>query len=209
MSQRSEKLHRQVDQLRGDVAEMKEHQLTMERFNAALQSVTEADNTRQVLVERRKTRAAQASARAWKLNAILTLILAALAAGVALVVTVKAAATEGPTTPPTEAPTISDDGCLLGNDTPAQEPVRLDQAHVLESVVITHYDVCERCCGKVDGITASGVRATPYSTVSRATSLGMRSTWSRPVNMWPTRSLKHWGRCRRLRFGSDLILQQQ
>lgn len=166
MSQRSEKLHRQVDQLRGDVAEMKEHQLTMERFNAALQSVTEADNTRQVLVERRKTRAAQASARAWKLNAILTLILAALAAGVALVVTVKAAATEGPTTPPTEAPTISDDGCLLGDDTPAQEPVRLDQAHVLESVVITHYDVCERCCGKVDGITASGVRATPYSTVA-------------------------------------------
>ena len=165
MSQRSEKLRRQVDQLRADVAELKEHQLTMERFNAALQSVTEADNTRQVLVERRKTRAAQASARAWKLNAILTLILAALAAGVALVVTVKAA-TEGPTTPPEEAPTISNDGRLLGDDTPAQEPVRLDQAHVLDGVTITHYDICKQCCGKVDGITASGTHATPYSTVA-------------------------------------------
>ena len=166
MSQRSEKLRRQVDQLRVDVAELKEHQMTMERFNAALQSVTNEERAHQILAERRKTRAAQASAKAWKLNAILTLILAALAAGVALVVTVKAAATEGPAASPTEAPTISDDGRLPGDDTPAQEPVQLDQAHVLESVVITHYDVCERCCGKVDGITASGVRATPYSTVA-------------------------------------------
>ena len=166
MSQRSEKLHRQVAQLRADVVELKEHQLTMERFNAALQSVTDEDRTQQILAERRKTRAAQASARAWKLNTILTLILAALAAGVALVISAKAAATEGPAASPTEAPTISDDGRLPGDDTPAQEPVQLDQAHVLESVVITHYDVCERCCGKVDGITASGVHATPYSTVA-------------------------------------------
>ena len=166
MSQRSEKLHRQVSQLRADVEELREHQLTMERFNAALQSVTNEDRTQQILAERRKTRAAQASARAWKLNAILTLILAALAAGVALVVTVRAAATEGPTTPPEEATTISDDGRLLGDDTPAQEPLRLDQAHVLEGVVITHYDVCSKCCGKTNGITASGAHATPYSTVA-------------------------------------------
>ena len=166
MSQRSEKLRRQVDQLRVDVAELKEHQMTMERFNAALQSVTNEERAHQILAERRKTRAAQASAKAWKLNAILTLILAALAAGVALVVTVKAAATEGPAASPTEAPAISDAGRLLGDDTPAQEPLRLDQAHVLEGVTITHYDVCSKCCGKVDGITASGVRATPYSTVA-------------------------------------------
>lgn len=166
MSQRSEKLRRQVDQLRVDVAELKEHQMTMERFNAALQSVTNEERAHQILAERRKTRAAQASAKAWKRNAILTLILAALAAGVALVVTVKAAATEGPAASPTEAPAISDAGRLLGDDTPAQEPLRLDQAHVLEGVTITHYDVCSKCCGKVDGITASGVRATPYSTVA-------------------------------------------
>ena len=166
MSQRSEKLRRQVEQLQTDVEELREHQLTMERFNAALQSVTNEERAHQILAERRKTRAAQASAKAWKLNAILTLILAALAAGVALVVTVKAAATEGPAVSPTEAPTISDDGRLPGDDTPAQEPLRLDQAHVLENVTVTHYDCCVECCGKVDGLTASGTHATPYSTVA-------------------------------------------
>lgn len=42
----------------------------------------------------------------------------------------------------------------------------MDQAHVLEGVTITHYDVCSKCCGKTDGITASGAHATPYSTVA-------------------------------------------
>lgn len=31
---------------------------------------------------------------------------------------------------------------------------------------LTAYCVCERCCGKSDGITASGVKATPYKTVA-------------------------------------------
>ena len=37
---------------------------------------------------------------------------------------------------------------------------------MLEGVTITHYDVCSKCCGKTDGITASGAHATPYSTVA-------------------------------------------
>lgn len=161
MSQRSEKLHRQVAQLRSDVDALQVAWLTQQHRDA-MELGAAAERTRQA---HRRASEAQRTARAWKLNAILTLILAALIAGVALVVTVKAAATEGPTTPPEEAPTISDNGRLLGDDTPAQEPLRLDQAYVLESVVITHYDVCERCCGKVDGITASGAHATPYTTV--------------------------------------------
>ena len=162
MSQRSEKLHRQVAQLRSDVDALQVAWLTQQHRDA-MELGAAAERTRQA---HRRASEAQRTARAWKLNAILTLILAALIAGVALVVTVKAAATEGPTTPPEEAPTISDNGRLLGDDTPAQEPLRLDQAYVLESVVITHYDVCERCCGKVDGITASGAHATPYTTVA-------------------------------------------
>lgn len=161
MSQRSEKLHRQVAQLRSDVDALQVAWLA-QRHCDTVELAAAAERTRQA---HRRASEAQRAARAWKLNAILTLILAALAAGVALVVTVRAA-TEGPTTPPEEAPAISDDGHLLGDDTPAQEPLRLDQAHVLEGVTITHYDVCERCCGKTDGITASGVRATPYSTVA-------------------------------------------
>ena len=82
----------------------------------------------------------------------------------ALVISAKATTTE----PATPSAVISplDNGRLSGDDTPAQEPLRLDQAHVLENVTVTHYDCCVECCGKVDGLTASGTHATPYSTVA-------------------------------------------
>ena len=158
MSQRSEKLHRQVAQLRADVDALQVAWLS-QRHCDAMELAAAAERTRQA---HRRASEARRTARAWKLNAILTLILAALIAGVALVISAKAA--EKPTTPPSSA--ITDNGRLSGDDTPAQEPLRLDQAHVLEGVTITHYDVCEQCCGKVDGITASGAHATPYSTVA-------------------------------------------
>ena len=31
---------------------------------------------------------------------------------------------------------------------------------------ISHYDACYKCCGKTDGITASGVKATPNHTIA-------------------------------------------
>lgn len=158
MSQRSEKLHRQVSQLRSDVDALQVAWLS-QRHCDAVELAAAAERTRQA---HRRASEAQRTARAWKLNAILTLILAALIAGVALVISAKAA--EKPTTPPSSA--ITDNGRLSGDDTPAQEPLRLDQAHVLEGVVITHYDVCSKCCGKTNGITASGAHATPYSTVA-------------------------------------------
>ena len=161
MSQRSEKLHRQVAQLRADVDALQVAWLSQQHCDA-VELAAAAERTRQA---HRRASEARRAARAWKLNAILTLILAALIAGVALVISAKAVVTEGPITSPTEVPTISD-GRLPGDDTPAQEPLRLDQAHVLEDVTITHYDVCSKCCGKTDGITASGAHATPYSTVA-------------------------------------------
>lgn len=46
------------------------------------------------------------------------------------------------------------------------EAALLSQATRLDNVTVTHYDVCLECCGKTDGITASGVRATPGVTVA-------------------------------------------
>lgn len=158
MSQRSEKLHRQVAQLRADVDALQVAWLSRQHCDA-VELAAAAERTRQA---HRRASEARRAARAWKLNAILTLILAALIAGVALVISAKAA--EKPTTPPSSA--ITDNGRLSGDDTPAQEPLRLDQAHVLENVTVTHYDCCVECCGKVDGLTASGAHATPYSTVA-------------------------------------------
>lgn len=169
MSQRSEKLRRQVMQLRADVNALQEQQLTMEKFNSALQSVTEESNARQILAERRKTREAQHTAQVWKLNAVLALILAALTGCVGLAVKVRAAEK-----PAASVISATDEGRLPGDDVPAQEPPAApadeaplpEGAHVLEGVTVTHYDICKQCCGKTDGITASGARATPYSTVA-------------------------------------------
>ena len=46
------------------------------------------------------------------------------------------------------------------------EAALLASAHRLDNVTVTHYDCCVECCGKADGITASGVRATPGVTVA-------------------------------------------
>lgn len=160
MSQRTEKIRRQVDQLRADVDALQAVWLAQEH-HAAAELEASAERARQA---HRRAREAKAGAQAWRRNAVLALILAALTGCVALAISVKA--TEEPTTPTVDEPAIFDTGRLPGDDTPAQEPLRLDQAHVLEDVTITHYDVCSKCCGKTDGITASGAHATPYSTVA-------------------------------------------
>lgn len=160
MSQRSEKLHRQVAQLRADVDALQVAWLS-QRHCDAMELAAAAERTRQA---HRRASEARRAARAWKLNAILTLILAALIAGVALVISAKATTTE----PATPSAVISplDNGRLSGDDTPAQEPLRLDQAHVLENVTVTHYDCASSAAAKWTASPPSGTHATPYSTVA-------------------------------------------
>lgn len=44
------------------------------------------------------------------------------------------------------------------------EAALLARSHKMENVKVTYYDPCAKCCGKSDGITASGITATPYVT---------------------------------------------
>lgn len=44
------------------------------------------------------------------------------------------------------------------------EAALLARSHKMENVKVTYYDPCVKCCGKSDGITASGITATPYVT---------------------------------------------
>lgn len=46
------------------------------------------------------------------------------------------------------------------------EAALLDRATVIEDCTVTFYDPCVKCCGKSDGITASGLKVTPYVTVA-------------------------------------------
>ena len=175
MSQRSEKLHRQVAQLRSDVDALQAVWLAQEH-HAAAELEASAERARQA---HRRAREAKAVAQAWRRNAILALILAGLTGCVALAISVKAA--EEPTTPTEDEPAVFDTGRLPGDDTPAQEPEEpenelieaalLASAHRLDNVTVTHYCICQQCCGKAPdhpayGITASGTRATPYRTVA-------------------------------------------
>lgn len=85
---------------------------------------------------------------------------------------------------PAEPTVQTIDGILPGDDTPATtrcymteeeveqaenemiEAALLARATRIDNVTVTHYDCCVECCGKDDGITASGVRATPGVTVA-------------------------------------------
>ena len=83
-----------------------------------------------------------------------------------------------------------DDGRLPGDDVPATERcymtdeevqesfeneniqnALLAKANKIEDVKVTHYCCCAKCCGKDDGITYSGVKATPGVTVAVDTSI--------------------------------------
>ena len=107
------------------------------------------------------------------INVILALLLAALAAWATLVVTVRAAAGE-PAAAPVEADAPTAEVLYIPEpleapEEPENERIEaalLERASVLENVIVTHYDVCRKCCGKTDGITASGVQAAPYVTVA-------------------------------------------
>ena len=79
---------------------------------------------------------------------------------------------------------LPDAGSLPGDDVPALVRCAMTSEEVeaaenemiqaalltrgtrLDNVTVTHYDCCVECCGKDDGITASGVRATPGVTVA-------------------------------------------
>ena len=176
MSQRSEKLHRQVSQLRADVDALQAAWLAQQYSDAVEKLEAAAECARQA---HRRAREARAVAQAWRRNAVLALILAALTGCVALAISAKAA--EEPTTPMVDEPVVFDAGRLPRDDTPAQEPEEaenelieaalLASAHRLDNVIVTHYCICQRCCGKSPdhpayGVTASGRRATPYVSVA-------------------------------------------
>ena len=90
---------------------------------------------------------------------------------------------------PSEEPK-EDDGRIPGDDIPATERcymtdeeiqedyenfyiqnALLAKANKIEDVKVTHYCCCVKCCGKDDGITYSGVKATPGVTVAVDTSI--------------------------------------
>lgn len=146
MSQRSEHLRRQMDKLAGRIAALESDR----RFDGALHTAREETAWR---------------AARLLLNACLLLVLLVLAACVLLAVDVQAdLPPDGPAPAVQAIPAVPE---------PPEEPEneRIEaalpaRAARLDDVTVTHYDPCVQCCGKTDGITATGVRATPGVTVA-------------------------------------------
>ena len=154
MSQRSEKLRRTVEQTRADVDNLRD------RVDAVLTSSAS-------MTARYRRRAIAAEHRVLRLKLIASLL--AMASVVLLALVIRAGADSLPEDKP---PAQAETGTVAAPE-PVEEPENelieaalLMSAHRLDNVTVTHYDCCVDCCGKADGITASGVRATPGVTVA-------------------------------------------
>lgn len=160
-------------------------QMDSDRYISGLQELS--DRYRDVFIAQRgqfrsEVRGALKLTRRWKINAALLAVLLGLVSACCIIY---AAGKEpvfqqdGPT-----VQAIPTDGSLPGDDVPALvrcamteeeieaaenemiEAALLAQATRLDDVTVTHYCTCVKCCGKSDGITASGLRATPGVTVA-------------------------------------------
>lgn len=161
-------------------------QMDSDRYISALQELS--GRYRDVFIAQRgqfrnEARNALKLTRRWKLNAALLAVLLVLVAACCIAY---ASAQEAEQEPENAQPVqlIPTDGSLPGDDVPALvrcsmtkeeveqaenemiEAALLARATRLDDVLVTHYDCCLECCGKTDGITASGLRATPGVTVA-------------------------------------------
>ena len=178
MSQRFEKLRRQVEQNRADIGDIQKSLYSQKnRLDKAAMWASDVDKLRDrvdavltssaSMTARYRRRAIAVERRALRLKLIASLLAMASVALLALVIRAGADAL-----PEDKPPAQAETGTIM-SEKPVEEPENerieaalLASAHRLDDVTVTHYDCCVECCGKTDGITASGVRATPGVTVA-------------------------------------------
>lgn len=196
MSQRSEKLHRKVDRLENQVAfvanSFEEHLARVEYEFAFQENVrNKAHRDRQY----RRELESEYAAKHWQTVAYAAIIAAILVLIVAIAaVRAKAAEPQAPVDElkisASETITHSEDDA---KNTPVFvtsleqimdsyeivedfenekiEAALLERATEIQNCTVTHYCICKECCGKdpdhpAYGITASGLRASPYVSIA-------------------------------------------
>lgn len=115
---------------------------------------------------------AEQAVKIWKAVCAGTIVAAALTVlTAALAINARGESIQPEQAPPLESPAIVRTIQAIQNvpDVPEEneneriEAALLARAHKLEDVRVTYYDAhCVQCCGKTDGVTASGLQATPY-----------------------------------------------
>lgn len=130
------------------------------------------DTAAQRNTERRRARQAERIAATWKTLTYAALVVAIVIEVIAIMA-VRAAGADTAPEPVAPVETPPDVKTVTTIQTIQEEPENelieaalLAKAHVIEDCTVTYYDICVECCGKADGITASGTRAMPGVTVA-------------------------------------------
>ena len=169
MSQRSEKLRRRVDTLeaRMDAFELGK---VWDAAEAAVHNKATLDAAAERNAERRRAREAERAVIAWR-RMTYSILLASIIVLLTAILVVNAEADEPTYIDPPVVATAAESTVIPREEPEEAENERIEvallaRANVIEGVTVTHYDYCVQCCGKDDGITASGVRAAPGVTVA-------------------------------------------
>lgn len=179
MSQKNEKLRRQVERLNARVVSVEDRVNEMYSMVDAHYSrldmlwdkcMAKASASSDAITERRRAREAERAVVAWRRMTYAVLV-ASIIVLVAAILVVNAEADEPTYIDPSVGVTAEEAAVEadVGQEEAENERIEvalLARANVIEDVTVTHYNCCVQCCGKDDGITASGVRATPGVTVA-------------------------------------------
>lgn len=189
MGARGEKYARRLlarmEEVEARMDAVERQQMDSDRYISGLQELSgryrDVFNTQRAQF-RYQLRKALKLTRRWKINAILMAVLLGLVSACCIVY-VSAQEPEAPQDGPT-VQAIPTDGSLPGDDVPAMVRCALTEEEIeaaenemieaalmaravrLDDVTVTHYCTCVECRGKDDGITASGLMATPGVTAA-------------------------------------------
>lgn len=192
MSQKAEKyvrrLERRVDKLEKDMASITAEQISQNARTSAVEDDLAvhraAEEEVKAAKERRAARAErERQRRIRRCNQVLAFIALALFAAICVVVAAKAysdapaavsATPEIPVAALTTEPLFTAAEVEYMEDPRETEKIEaalLAKSHRIDNVTVTHYCVCEECCGKSPdhpayGVTASGRMAAPYVSVA-------------------------------------------
>lgn len=169
MSQKNEKLRRQVERLKERMDAMERRGREWEEAEAEVRNQDVLDTVSNAIAQRRRTREAEHRAEVWKRTAYAALTAAIIVEIVAIMAIFASAEDLGEMNGIAAAEEAAAETVEVVPEEAENERIEaalLARAHVIEGVTVTHYDCCVQCCGKADGITASGVKATPGVTVA-------------------------------------------
>ncbi|BAK99743.1 hypothetical protein OBV_25450 [Oscillibacter valericigenes Sjm18-20] len=168
MSQRKEKyarsMERHISHLEICDARHDSREACFEHTLNTIQAQDAADYAAKIRKSRENVRRTITETRKWRRCTWLAVIALMLCAVLCLTIKVKADAVQ----PDTGIPVMPVENAPVQEDYENAhiEAALLAKAHKIENCTVTHYAACVECCGKADGITKSGVKATPYVTVA-------------------------------------------